>query len=73
MRDRVHPLVALVTTLSNAVGELSSLLYPPLASGAYTLFANPEGRYASPVCATPGGQIHAAGAALAVFPTGVVT
>ncbi|MEF8786129.1 MAG: HPP family protein, partial [Haloarculaceae archaeon] len=25
------------------------LLYPPLASGAYTLFANPEGKYASPL------------------------
>jgi hypothetical protein len=42
-------LMVLVTALSNAVGELSFLLYPPLASGAYTLFANPEGRYASPV------------------------
>lgn len=42
-------LMALVTVLSNVVGTLSFLVYPPLASGAYTLFANPEGRYASPV------------------------
>jgi len=40
-------LIAVVTSLSNAVSSLSFLLYPPLASGAYTLFANPEGRYAS--------------------------
>jgi hypothetical protein len=42
-------LVAVVTGLSNALAELSFLLFPPLASGAYTLFANPEGEYASPV------------------------
>lgn len=41
-------LVAIVTALSNALAELSFLLFPPLASGAYTLFANPEGEYASP-------------------------
>jgi len=90
-------LMALVTTLANTVGSLSFLLYPPLASGAYTLFANPEGRYASPIrfvggltagatCGwvgveiaiqlfytTPAGQIHAAGAALSVFMTGLAT
>jgi hypothetical protein len=90
-------LMALVTALANAIGELSFLLYPPLASGAYTLFADPEGRYASPVrfvggltvgatCgwagvefavrvlyATPPDEIHAVGAALAVFLTGAVT
>jgi len=41
-------LIALVTLISNALTELSFLLFPPLASGAYTLFADPEGRYASP-------------------------
>jgi len=41
-------LIALVTLISNALAELSFLLFPPLASGAYTLFADPEGRYASP-------------------------
>ena len=43
------PLVlGLVTALSNAVQELPFLLFPPLASGTYTLFAQPESRYASP-------------------------
>jgi hypothetical protein len=43
------PLVlALVTALSNAVPELPFLLFPPLASGTYTLFAQPESKYASP-------------------------
>jgi nucleotide-binding universal stress UspA family protein len=41
-------LIGLVTFISNAVAELSFLLFPPLASGAYTLFSDPEGRYASP-------------------------
>lgn len=41
-------LIALVTYLSNAVEAISFLLFPPLASGTYTLFANPEGRYSSP-------------------------
>ena len=89
--------IGLVTTLANAVGALSFLLYPPLASGAYTLFAHPEGKYASPVrfviglttgavCgwlavgtatvlfyAPQAGEIHAVGAALSVFLTGIVT
>jgi hypothetical protein len=41
-------LVAVVTVLSNEVSAVSFLLFPPLASGTYTLFADPEGRYASP-------------------------
>ena len=41
-------LIALVTYLSNATELLPFLLFPPLASGAYTLFAHPESRYASP-------------------------
>lgn len=45
----VPVLMALVTILSNTFGALSFLVYPPLASGAYTLFADPEGRYASPL------------------------
>ena len=46
----IVPLViGAVTALANVVGSLSFLLYPPLASWAYTLFANPEGKYASPV------------------------
>jgi nucleotide-binding universal stress UspA family protein len=42
-------LIGGVTVISNAATELSFLLFPPLASGTYTLFADPEGRYASPV------------------------
>ncbi|ELZ66965.1 universal stress protein UspA [Haloferax sp. Atlit-10N] len=42
-------LIAGVTFVSNSVSTLSFLLFPPLASGSYTLFSDPEGRYASPV------------------------
>ncbi|WP_440988857.1 universal stress protein [Haloarchaeobius baliensis] len=41
-------LIALVTYISNASTLLSFLLFPPLASGTYTLFSDPEGKYASP-------------------------
>jgi nucleotide-binding universal stress UspA family protein len=41
-------LIALVTYVSNASTALSFLLFPPLASGTYTLFSDPEGKYASP-------------------------
>lgn len=41
-------LLGLVTWLSNAVELLPFLLFPPLASGTYTLFAQPESEYASP-------------------------
>ncbi|MEF8883418.1 MAG: HPP family protein [Halapricum sp.] len=41
-------LLGIVTALANAVDTLPYLLFPPLASGSYTLFANPESRYASP-------------------------
>jgi nucleotide-binding universal stress UspA family protein len=93
----VPTLIGLVTYLANSLETLSFLLFPPLASGAYMLFANPEGQYASPIrfvggltsgalCgwigisvavgsfypATPG-EIHAAGAALSVFLTGLTT
>ncbi len=42
-------LIAVVTFVSNAVSTLSFLLFPPLASGSYTLFSDPEGKYASPL------------------------
>jgi hypothetical protein len=42
-------LIGGVTVISNALSELSFLLFPPLAAGTYTLFADPEGQYASPV------------------------
>ena len=41
-------LIAFVTFLSNHLRELSFLLFPPLASGTYTLFSDPEGPYSSP-------------------------
>ena len=41
-------LIGLVTVISNAIAQLSFLLFPPLAAGTFTLFADPEGRYASP-------------------------
>ncbi|MFB6084918.1 MAG: HPP family protein [Halorientalis sp.] len=41
-------LIATVTWLSNMVSVLPFLLFPPLASGTYTLFARPESEYASP-------------------------
>lgn len=89
--------IAVVTALANVVGALSYLVFPPLASGAYMLYTNPEGKYATPlrfvgglttgaVCgwialvvsvhffySTAPGQIHAGGAALAIFLTGAVT
>jgi len=45
----VPVVVAVVTGLSNSLALFSFLLFPPLASGTYTLFANPEGKYADPV------------------------
>ncbi|NEU55766.1 HPP family protein [Halorussus sp. MSC15.2] len=45
----VVPLViAAVTAVSNSVDVLPFVLFPPLASGTFTLFAEPEGEYASP-------------------------
>ncbi|MFA9516992.1 HPP family protein [Halopenitus sp. H-Gu1] len=41
-------LIGIVTWVSNVSPAVSFLVYPPLASGAYTLFADPEGRYSSP-------------------------
>lgn len=44
----VPVLVAAVTAASNAVAVVPFVLFPPLASGAYTLFQDPEGAYADP-------------------------
>lgn len=41
-------LLAFVTWLANVTPFVSFLVYPPLASGTYTLFADPEGKYSSP-------------------------
>ncbi|MGQ4557050.1 universal stress protein [Halobellus sp. GM3] len=45
----VPAVIGFVTYLSNHVQTLSFLLFPPLASGTYTLFSDPEGRYANPI------------------------
>lgn len=44
----VPVLIGAVTLLSNVSPAVSFLVYPPLASGTYTLFADPGGRYSSP-------------------------
>lgn len=41
-------LMGVLTYLSNVLDLLPFLLFPPLASGAYTLFAKPGSRHASP-------------------------
>src|SRR6056297_1116567 len=41
-------LIAMVTVISNNVNLFPFVLFPPLASGTFTLFADPEGKYASP-------------------------
>ncbi|MFB6152563.1 MAG: HPP family protein [Haloarculaceae archaeon] len=41
-------LIGVVTALSNSLESISFLLFPPLASGTYMLFGNPESEYASP-------------------------
>src|SRR6056297_2719238 len=42
-------LIALVTAIANSEDVLPFVLFPPLASGTFTLFADPEGKYASPL------------------------
>ena len=42
-------LIGVVTLFSNALPQLSFLLFPPLAAVTYQLFANPEGQYSSPI------------------------
>lgn len=44
----IPTLIAFVTVLANTVDLLPFLLFPPLASGTYTLFANPGSKYAAP-------------------------
>jgi hypothetical protein len=41
-------LLGVVTAVSNRLDLLPYLLFPPLASGSYALFSDPEGRHASP-------------------------
>jgi hypothetical protein len=41
-------LIAAVSVLSRTLESISFLLFPPLAAATYTLFSDPEGRFASP-------------------------
>jgi nucleotide-binding universal stress UspA family protein len=41
-------LIAVVTAVSTISPGLSYLLFPPLASGTFTLFSDPEGKYSTP-------------------------
>lgn len=65
-------LIGLVTFLSNTVQQISFLLFPPLAAGTYTLFADPEGRYASPWKFVAGLTVGALSGWFALELTGVV-
>lgn len=42
-------IIGLITAVSNREAVLPFVLFPPLASGTYTLFAEPEGRYSNPL------------------------
>ncbi|MFW5921912.1 MAG: HPP family protein [Halodesulfurarchaeum sp.] len=44
----VPVILAGLTWLSNAIELVPFVIYPPLAAGTYTLFADPESRYADP-------------------------
>jgi hypothetical protein len=68
-------LVAAVTGVSNAVAVVPFVLFPPLASGTFTLFSEPEGRYADPrtfVAGLTAGALCGCVAAYAAVVTGLV-
>jgi len=68
-------LVAAVTGVSNAVAVVPFVLFPPVASGAFTLFSDPEGRYADPrtfVGGLTAGAVCGSAAAYAAVATGLV-
>ncbi|WP_227133782.1 HPP family protein [Halorubellus salinus] len=65
-------LIAFVTYVSQVSEDVSFLLFPPLASGTYTLFANPESKYASPVRFVGGLTAGALCGLFAVRTTGVL-
>lgn len=71
----VPVLVAAVTAASNAVAVLPFVLFPPVASGAFTLFSDPEGRYADPrtfVAGLTTGALCGAAAEITAVATGLV-
>lgn len=62
----VPVLIVVVTAVSNSVDLLPFVLFPPLASGTFTLFSDPEGRYAEPWRFTVGLTVGALCGSLAV-------
>lgn len=66
-------LIAAVTWLSNVTPIVSFLVFPPLASGTYTLFAEPEGRYSTPKKFVGGTTAGAGCGWLAVAATGTLS
>jgi len=66
-------LIGLVTLLSNELQAVSFLVFPPLASGTYTLFAEPEGKYADPVKFVGGMSLGAFCGWVAIEITALVT
>jgi nucleotide-binding universal stress UspA family protein len=59
-------LIGAVTYLSNALATVSFLVFPPLASGTFTLFADPESKYAEPTTFVGGMTLGALSGWLAV-------
>jgi hypothetical protein len=59
-------LIGGVTYLSNSVDVVTFLVFPPLASGTYTLFADPESKYAEPTRFVGGMTVGALAGWLAV-------
>ncbi len=72
----VPVLIVLVTAASNSVNLLPFVLFPPLASGTFTLFSDPEGQYADPWRFTLGltvGALCGSLAVVAAIATGLTT
>jgi hypothetical protein len=62
-------LIGGVTAVSNMLELLPFVLFPPLASGAFTLFSDPKGRYADPWTFVIGLTAGAVCGTVAVFTT----
>ena len=65
----VPVLIGGVTAVSNTLELLPFVLFPPLASGAFTLFSDPKGRYADPWTFVIGLTAGAVCGTVAVFTT----
>lgn len=60
-------IIGLITAAANQERALPFVLFPPLASGTYTLFAEPEGRYSHPVKFVSGMTVGAASGVAALW------